>query len=224
MTAVLAGATGLVGKPCLRLLLAEPHYEKVVVLARRPTGLRHAKLEERIIDFERLSEIEPIPEADLYCALGTTIRKAGSPAAFRHIDYDYTLAFASWGLCAGASRCALVSSVGADPDSSNFYLRTKGETERDVAKLGWTAFHILRPSLLVGKRAEHRTGELLAGAVMRLLQGGFLGPLRRYHPIPAEWVAQAMVNAMRSPQTGVQRYEYNAMLALLDRSARGLTV
>ncbi len=210
-TALLAGATGLVGRSCLERLLEHPAYERVVVLVRRPTGKSHDKLQEIRVDFEKLDDLSPLPAVDdVFVALGTTIKAAGSKEAFSKVDHDYVVSVARLGKRAGARRIAIVSSIGADSVTANFYLRVKAETERDVRGLSYECVEILRPSLLVGERGERRTGEAFGIALTRAVQGLMVGPLRAYRPIEAREVAAAMVSALVSDDTaGVRIRTYD---------------
>jgi uncharacterized protein YbjT (DUF2867 family) len=203
-TALLVGATGLVGGHCLGRLLEEPAYARVTVLVRRPLGRKHEKIDERVVDFDKLGELSPVPEADdVFVCLGTTIKAAGSREAFARVDHDYVVRAAELGRKGGAKRICAVSSVGADSASSNFYLRVKGEAERDLGALGFEVIEILRPSFLVGERQERRPGEAIGIALTRVASGLMLGPLRPYRPIDAKIVAQALVRAALRGEPGV---------------------
>jgi uncharacterized protein YbjT (DUF2867 family) len=151
---------------------------------------------------------------DVFSALGTTIRKAGSQGAFRKIDFELPLRAAEEALKAGAEQFVVVSSVGADPNSKNFYLRTKGELEQELAKLPFPSVHILRPSLLIGKRQEFRLGESIATMIAPALDLVALGPLRKYHSMRAEMVGRAMVGAARQGKSGTSVYEYDEITRL----------
>ncbi len=176
------------------MLLASPEYGRVVALVRRPTGLQHAKLHEQIVDFSALPADTPDLQADdVFCCLGTTIRVAGSQAAFRAVDHDYPLALGQLAKKVGAQRFLLISALGADAASKVFYNRTKGETERDLANLRLPALWCMRPSLLDGDRAESRPGERVALVFGRAVAPLMLGPLRRYRPISTVAVARAML-------------------------------
>lgn len=218
-TAVLAGATGLVGGRCLQSLLHSPAYARVIVLTRRPgfnwlsAGPAYAEVDPRVVDFDRLSPTDLAGADQVFCALGTTIKKAGSQAAFRKVDFECIASLARAAAEAGAKRFVLVSSVGADPNSRNFYLRTKGETEQAVSALPFEAVHIFRPGLLLGHRAEKRTGERLAQIVMPAINFLLAGELRKYRAIPAETVARAMVQVIRVGNTGTRIYEYTEIRA-----------
>jgi uncharacterized protein YbjT (DUF2867 family) len=193
LEAIIAGATGLVGRECVTRLLGR--YDSVTALVRRPAMQAHPKLIERQIDFDRIGTIEIPSGAHVYCALGTTIKVAGSEEAFRRVDFEYPRMLAERASAAGNARFMLVSSVGASARSSNFYLRVKGELEETVRAMLLQEVHIFRPSVLIGDRAEKRTGEAIGIRIARGL--GFLmrGPLRKYHAIPAATVAAAMVAA-----------------------------
>jgi uncharacterized protein YbjT (DUF2867 family) len=210
--ALVAGATGLVGRSCLERLLAEDTYAQVRVLVRRSLELRHDKLDERRVDFDKLESVSPEPVDDVFIALGTTIKAAGSQEAFYKVDHDYIVATAKLGRRAGASRLALVSSIGAGGPAANFYLRVKGETERDVMALGYECVEIFRPGLLMGERHEKRTGEALGIAAMKVVGGAFFGPLRQYRPIEGADVAAAMVAALRAGEPGVHIRTFEAMM------------
>ncbi len=211
--AALAGGTGLVGGCLLRELLEEREYGRIVALVRRPMLGWDARVEQRIADFENLDAMNGAAVEDLYCALGTTIAKAGSKAAFRKVDHDYALSFARWGKARGARRFLLVSSVGAGARSSNFYLRVKGELENDVAALGFESLSIFQPSILVGVRMEERRGEALGIRVAVALQSVLVGPLAKYRPMPAERLARAMVKQALHAPPGVARLTFREIVA-----------
>lgn len=204
--ALLAGATGLVGTELLRLLAASDRYRSVEVLARRglPASAPDRKVHVGIVDFARLPD--PFPRCDdVFIALGTTIKAAGSREAFRQVDVDFVVAVARAARDAGASRLALVSALGARARSRVFYNRTKAEAEAAVAALGYESMVVARPSLLLGDRAAlgqpTRSGEAWAAS--------FAGPMsallpRGVRPIRARDVAAAMIAAMAEPQPGVR--------------------
>ena len=213
--AILLGASGLVGGFCLQALLAETVYSRIVVLTRRKVkaGL-HPQLIQKTVDFENLSASDFAKADDIFCALGTTIKKAGSKEAFRRVDLTYPLTAARLGHAAGAKQFVLVSSAGADPRSKNFYLRTKGELEEEIGKLGYQALHIFRPSLLLGQREEFRFGERVAQWLAPALNAVMVGRFRRYRAIDAAAVGKAMVGAAREESNGTFVHEYDAILKL----------
>jgi uncharacterized protein YbjT (DUF2867 family) len=214
-SAVIAGASGLVGGFCLQALLQDPHYERVIAYGRRTLPQNHPKLTSVITDFH---SFDGFPDAaDVFCALGTTIRNAGSRAAFRQVDFDYPKALAECAAQHGAVQFVLVSSVGAGARARNFYLRVKGETEREVANLPFRSVHLFRPSLLTGPRAETRPGERVAIAMAGVFGFALRGRLRRYRAIPAEIVGRAMVAAAVRGEPGVSIYEHDAIHWLASR-------
>jgi uncharacterized protein YbjT (DUF2867 family) len=206
-TAVVLGATGLVGGFLTGKLLDNPDYHKVVVLARTPGGREHPKLEEHIIDFNRLEDYGGLFAADdVFCCIGTTMKKAGSKEAFRKVDYDIPVRAAKIAQM-HARQFLLVSSVGANPRSSNFYLRTKGEAEKAILGTTLSSIHILRPSFLIGPRKEKRGGEAVAKFFSGLFNPFLIGGLRKYRGIPAEIVATAMICLALADKKGIYFYE-----------------
>ena len=166
--ALLAGATGLIGSQVLKLLLDDPEYHEVKILTRRAIDVSHHKLRTILADVDSLKNVVGELKADtVFCCLGTTMKKAGSKEAFRKIDFTYPLEIASATHRLGAKQFLLVSALGADPSSSIFYNKVKGETEDAIGKLGFTSFHIFRPSLLLGDRNESRPGEDAAKIVYK---------------------------------------------------------
>jgi len=215
-TAVLLGATGLVGGFCFEELKRSSAYNKITVITRRPLNLApHPAVIEKIQpDLSQLSPVDFQGADDVFCALGTTIKQAGSQAAFRAVDYELPMIAAGAAKSAGAEQFMLVSSVGADAKSGNFYLRTKGELERDLAGVGLQAVHAFRPGLLLGTRNEFRTGEAIAQKLAPVLNVLFIGRLRQYRSIPAETVGRAMVGAAFQQQAGTHIYTYDEIGSL----------
>lgn len=198
-TALLVGATGLIGSFLQQRLLASDAYARVAVWVRRDLGKTHPKLKSDVVDFDRLHE-RRVEAEDVFCCLGTTIKQAGSQAAFRRVDYDYPVALATAAAGGGAKRLLVVSALGANPDSSVFYSRVKGEMEIAVRAAGVPATIFFRPSLLSGPRKEVRRGERIGEAVGKLL-GPLLG---KYRPIAADMVAAAMLkSALENRPSGV---------------------
>lgn len=200
--ALVAGASGLVGGLLLDALLESPLYREVCSLGRRALPQQHPKLTQRTVDFARLED-EPLPAAeDAFCCLGTTLKKAGSQEAFRAVDHDAVLAFAKAARKAGARRFLVVTALGADPRSRVFYNRVKGEVEEALKGVGFESLVILRPSLLLGARAEHRPGERAAIVLSKAL-----GPLLRPfggRPIEARTVARALIALAKDAPGGVR--------------------
>jgi uncharacterized protein YbjT (DUF2867 family) len=211
-TALVAGATGLVGGHCVEELLQEDSYSRVVALVRRPGLPVREKLEEYLIDFESLDDETRLPAVDdVFCCLGTTIKKAGTKEAFRRVDHDYVVFLARAALASGAKQFLLVSSIGANAESRIFYSSVKGDIEADISALPFRAVQIFRPSVLLGNRNEFRLGEKLAQIVSRALAFLFVGGLSKYRPIEAKTVARAMVKVARREPEGVHVYESDAI-------------
>ena len=194
-SAILFGATGLIGGFVLEQLLLDKRYHKVVILNRRRLDITHNKLEQQVVDFDNLLSFKSQVEADhLYCCLGTTITKAGSKEEFIKIDHDLPLRIAKFANENGVHYFALVSSVGASAASSNFYANTKGLLEENVKEQFQRKIGIFRPSLLLGEREETRTAERIGQRVLPLLNPILMGSLKKYKAIKAETVAKAMIN------------------------------
>src|SRR5215469_11977879 len=204
---LLAGASGLTGGYTLDALLEAPEVSRVIAVTRRQLGREHPRLANRIVQFERIeSQLKgAVCEAAL-CCLGTTLRKAGSQQRFRAVDVDGVLAFARAAKAANARRFVVMSSVGADPNSRNFYLRTKGDMEEELEGVGFESLDILQPWMLLAWRAEMRPLELAASVFMPLCAPLMRGKYAPYRAIPARTVAAAMLGATRSGRRGVQRY------------------
>jgi uncharacterized protein YbjT (DUF2867 family) len=206
-TALLAGATGLVGRDCLRLLASSDHVVEVRAVVRRPLPpeSRGSRVRECLTDFDQLhNHLEWFQVDKVFCALGTTIRQVGSQEAFRRVDYDYPLAIAKAARARGASHFLLVSALGANARSRIFYNRVKGELEDAVQALGYRSVTIARPSVLLGDRQEPRFGEGIAKAL------AWLAPLR-WRPVPASKVASALVSAAHANAPGLQILENAAL-------------
>jgi uncharacterized protein YbjT (DUF2867 family) len=196
-TVIIAGATGLVGRELLMGLLADESVVAVHSLVRREPAIEHPKLTSHVVDFATPLSVPPADE--VYLALGTTMKAAGSDAAFRAIDYDANLAVAKSALVAGVKKAGLVSAMGADPNSKVFYSRVKGDLENTLARMPFEGLVIARPSILVGDRKAVgqpvRRGEKLGLALGKVL--GFLIP-SNYKPIEATAVAEALLHAVPS--------------------------
>ena len=198
-TALIAGASGLVGGECLRRLPASAAYSTVTIVTRRPLGdvAGHPKVREIVIDFARLDSVKAELRADhVFCALGTTIRKAGSQAKFRQVDFDYPRRLAELTLRNGAKHFSLVSALGASSKSGVFYSRVKGELEDALRAMGWPSLCLLRPSVIAGERRESRPLERLSGMLLRC------GP-STYRPVAAGSIAAAMIATARQQAAGV---------------------
>lgn len=198
-TVALAGATGLVGRAMLEGLLADESVNAVHALGRRKLEAAHRKLTSHLVDFTALPTLPPL--AEVYLALGTTIKVAGSQAAFRAVDFDANLAVATAALAAGARRCGLVSAMGADAKSRMFYSRVKGELEEALAQLPFEGLVIARPSLLMGDRKALGQPERTLERVMMVVSRLF-GPAipANYRAIAAADVARALLRSVPASQ------------------------
>jgi uncharacterized protein YbjT (DUF2867 family) len=204
-TVLLLGATGLVGRELLDLLLHDTTVDRVRVIARRTTGTQHPKLEEHVVDLGDMERHPSLFAVDaIFCALGTTIKVAGSQERFRVIDHDYPILAARLGRQQNVPHYLLVSALGADPRSRVFYNRVKGDVERDLVQLQYPRVTIARPSLLLGDRAEFRFGERMFKPF------GWLMP-PAYKPIEGRAVAGALVRAMHTQIAGVEVLESRVM-------------
>lgn len=206
-SALIAGATGLIGKDLLKNLLDEEYYQIIYILTRRPLGWEHEKVKQLIVDFDEFDE-EVIPVVDdVYCCLGTTMKKAGSKSAFRKVDYHYPLKIAQLTLQKGARQYLLISALGAHKRSRFFYNQVKGEVEEAIAAIRFDALHIFRPSLLLGPRQERRIGERVSQILMRIISPLLIGRLRKYRPIHSKIVAQAMQKVAKKDLNGSYIFE-----------------
>ncbi|GAB2473111.1 nucleoside-diphosphate sugar epimerase [Hymenobacter qilianensis] len=204
-TALIAGASGLVGSQLLTLLLASERYAKVIVIGRRPLPQVHPKLEQRIFGLDDLDQHRlGLIADDVYCCLGTTMRQAGSKEAFYKVDYLYVVKLAA--LTAGnfAAQFLVVSAMGADANSRIYYNRVKGEMEQAVRQTPFRAIHFFRPSLLLGNRTEKRLGEQIGAVLLKALRPLMVGPLRKYQPVEAVTVARAMLRAAEEDGGGIR--------------------
>jgi uncharacterized protein YbjT (DUF2867 family) len=215
-TALLIGATGLVGSQLLSQLLSDERFGKVIAFGRRPLETAHPKLEARVIDFAAPESWSGLVRGDAaFSALGTTIKQAGTKEAQKKVDYDYQLAFARAAAKGGVPTYVLCSSASANAASSMFYSRIKGELDRDVQALGFERVRILRPSLLSGDRKQARTGEKIGSALLGAVNA--LGLARKYREIHGDVVAKAMINAALDPAPGTRIFTLDEIFALAER-------
>ncbi|MBU6123039.1 NAD-dependent epimerase/dehydratase family protein [Hymenobacter siberiensis] len=204
-TALLAGATGLIGSQLLPLLLASDRYTKVIVVGRKAVPTIHPKLVQVVTELDKLDEARlKLIADDVYCCLGTTMKQAGSKEAFFKVDFLYVVQLAALAASNFAAQFMVVSSMGADAESSIYYSRVKGEMEAAVRQTPFRAIHIFRPSLLLGERAQPRLGERLGAIVLRLVSPLLRGPLLKYRPVAGATVAAAMLHAAEDDGGGVR--------------------
>ena len=219
-TALLAGATGLIGSHLLPLLLASERYSKVIVVGRRALPLTHPKLTQVVTDLAKLAAVrQQLIADDVFCCLGTTLKQAGSKEAFHQVDFEYVTSLAALTAANFASQFLVVSSMGADADSRLYYNRVKGEMEAAVRQTPFRVIHIFRPSLLLGARAQPRLGERLGAAVLGALRPLLRGPLLQYRPVTGAAVAAAMLRAAEEDGGGV-RVHLSDEIAAADDSAQ----
>lgn len=199
-TALVLGATGLVGKALVRQLLQDPRYDAITLLVRKPLSSRLfddplGKLNPLVIDFDQFQDYQGYFSVNhVYCCLGTTLKKAGSKAAFRKVDFELVHVAAQFSRAQRADSFVWISSIGADANSSNFYLRVKGELENAIMRMPQLEnASAVRPSLLLGERHESRPLEYVAQLMAPVLAMGLVGPLRKYRPVTASEVAHKMI-------------------------------
>ncbi len=207
LKALVIGATGLCGNQCLIQLLNDEAYGSVEIWVRRSCGIVHPKLTEKIVDFGRISETECITAQHVFCCLGTTIKKAGSRENFTRIDHDYVISVARIAERSQVEKFLYISSMGANKNSQNFYLRTKGKVEESLGMLVFPSLVIFRPSMLMGHREEHRFGEQVGKAVMKALGFMFIGKLSKYRGVEASLVAKAMLHEAKKEKSGISIIE-----------------
>lgn len=192
--AIVFGATGLVGSQLVKLLIEDTNYDKIVLFNRRPMSFTSPKIEEHIVNFDQLEDFsDKIDGKTVFCTLGTTIKKAKSIENFRKVDYDMPLQIGKIAQAKKVSNFLIVSSIGANSKSRNYYTKTKGEVEEELRQLNFENFVVLRPSLLLGLRKEFRFLESLSKILVHILGVLFLGSLKKYKAIHSADVARAMI-------------------------------
>ncbi len=209
---LVAGSTGLIGSTFIKKALKKYSYNKIIALTRKeiPSLADNSNIHQLLIDFQNINKIKSqIRAKSVICALGTTIKKAGSQQKFREIDYQYTLDIARYAAQNQCSKCILISAVGANPDSRFFYNRVKGELERDLQTLSFREIHILRPSLLLGNRKEFRLGEKIGSLILPKID--FLIP-ELYKPIHAEKISEKIISILQNSKQGTHIYEGKKLL------------
>ncbi len=218
-TALVAGATGLVGGALVTQLSTDARYSTVTALVRRPLEAPLPKVTQQTFDFSTLRHGGAVPMAtDVYCCLGTTIRAAGSQEKFREVDFEFVVGLARAAKAAGAARFLLVTAMGASPKSSIFYNRVKGEVEDAVKAVGFETAVVFRPSILDGDRKEHRPGEGVGLSVARAISFAMVGPLKKYRPSAVRDVAAAMVVAAFEPPSRWRVVEADEIASLAARA------
>ena len=203
-TAIIIGASGLIGRELLSLLLEQKEFENVKIFVRKSIGIQHNKLTEIITDFTKLQSISGSINGDvIFCCLGSTKSKTPDLNDYRKIDHDYPLFFANEGIKNGLGQFHLVSALGANAKSSNFYTKMKGETEDELKQLSIPSIYIYQPSFLRGNRPENRPLEKVALFIMKLIDPLLVGNLKKYQSINAITVAKAMINESIKNKKGI---------------------
>jgi uncharacterized protein YbjT (DUF2867 family) len=216
-TAVVIGATGMIGELVVRQLINDADFTKVRLLVRKVVPYRDRKVEVEIVDFKNKEEIrQKLGQGDcIICCVGTTQAKVkGDKAAYRKIDFDIPVDVAKAGLANGFHNFLIVSAIGANAGSGNFYLQLKGETEDALKQLQYPSLHIFQPSVLMGHRKESRPMEKILQAIMPAFSIFLAGKLKKYKPIEGQTVAKAMVNASKLNHHGTQVYSFEQMSKL----------
>jgi uncharacterized protein YbjT (DUF2867 family) len=217
LTAVIIGASGLTGNLVLEELLRDNDFKTVRILVRRTVKIIHPKLEQEIVNFNDLDDYtKKFGEGDvIFCCIGTTQKKVkGDKELYKQIDYDIPISAASIGIANGFKKFLIVSAIGANENSSNFYVSLKGKIENALKQFHFDSLDIFQPSLLNGNRNETRVLEKMIQGVMDIVSFLFLGPLKKYHAIGADNVAKSMVYAAKQNKSGVHYYTYQEMMEM----------
>ncbi|WP_281558682.1 NAD(P)H-binding protein [Thalassomonas sp. RHCl1] len=200
-SAMILGASGLTGQALLAELISDDKIQKITLLVRKPLDISHSKVTQHQIDFGAIDQYHELFAVDhIFCCLGTTIKTAGSKAAFQAVDVELVRQCAQLAVNARTKKFIVISSVGANSTSANFYSRCKGQMEKslkDICQTSAMALVICRPSLLLGQRENFRLGESVAAGLTKYLNFLFIGPLRKYQPIAAKQLAKAMLSISR---------------------------
>ena len=201
-SALLLGATGLTGSHLLPLLLDSVYYDRVIIYTRTPTGITHPKLEEKLIDYDAWEQA--ITADDVFCCLGTTIKKAKTRKAFLKVDLEYPVKIARLQYAAHSKKFLVVSALGASSGSPLFYSRVKGRLEEEIRRIHFPSLFIFRPSIITGLRKEKRKAERIGLLLFRLIRPLLIGHLKKYQPVSALAIAKAMLHAAQTPVNGTR--------------------
>lgn len=207
-SALIIGSTGLIGSELVNLLLDSNDYLKVITFVKRDSGIKHPKLTQYVIDFDKPETYKDLVVGDdFFCTIGTTIKKAGSQDAFRKVDFEYPKQFAAFALDNKVKQFLIISSLNADAMSGNFYLKTKGEIQDFLKNCAFESVAVLQPSLLLGNRTEFRLGEKVGAFFMKAFSFVFQGNLKKYKPIEGKTVAKALLKIAQKNVKGFKIYE-----------------
>jgi len=205
--AIIVGASGLIGSSLLDILLRESGFDEVLILVRKELSIEHSKLKQLVIDFDQLKNYTAEITCDaIFSCLGTTMKKTSDLTVYRKIDHDYPLQLAQIAKQNGVAQYHMVSSLGANVNASNFYLKTKGQIEEDLKRVGLTTLCIYQPAFLTGDRKEYRLAEKFLIPLMTLLNPLLMGNLKKYKSIAAKTVASAMYKQSLTKQEGIFIY------------------
>jgi uncharacterized protein YbjT (DUF2867 family) len=219
-TALVIGSTGLIGSQLLELLLESEEYAKVITFVKRDSGIQHPKLKQHIINFDKPEDFQNfVVGDDFFCTIGTTIKKAGSQDAFRKVDFEYPKVFATIALQNNLKQFLIISSLGADAHSGNFYLKTKGEIQDFLKNCNFESVSVLQPSLLLGNRTEFRLGEKIGAFFMKLFSFTLIGNLEKYKPIQSEDVAKAMFTLAQKNDKGIHIFESDTIQEIANEKS-----
>lgn len=215
--ATIIGATGMIGSYLLEILLKDDYFTTVRIIVRRPCQKADPKMEVKLVDFNNAESLKLALEGTdtIFCCIGTTQKNVkGDNDLYRKIDYEIPLKAARFGKEVGCEKFIVITSVGANSHSNTFYLKLKGELENAIRSVGLHTVHIMQPSMLLGRRKEHRTGEGVLQGSMKLFSGFFFGGMRKYKAIHGKAVAAAMLNAAKKDDKGFFRYTYDEIKRL----------
>ncbi|WP_223590492.1 oxidoreductase [Neobacillus bataviensis] len=216
-TALILGSSGLVGNELVQILLEQNNYKKIHLLIRRPIEITDSRCEIHIVDFDQLEKYsELFKVTDVFCCLGTTIKKAKTKEAFRKVDFEYPIEAAKLAVQGGSEKFLIITAMGANSKSFFFYNQVKGDVERSLKTLNIPSLNIFRPSLLLGERTEFRLGEKLAEKASGLLNTLMVGPLRSYRAIQAKSVGKAMAAIAASNKTGINIFQSKEIQRIAD--------
>lgn len=213
--AIIVGASGLIGSTLLDILLQQPDYDEVLIFVRSVLPLTHPKLRQLVVNFDELDRYsDEVNGHAIFCCLGTTRKKTPDMAVYRKIDHDYPVQMAKLGKANGVEQYHLISAIGANAKSSNFYLKMKGEVEEDVKAVGLESTFIYEPSFIEGERKEYRPSEKIIKSIMKVANLLMLGSWRKYRSIHAHTIAMAMYKQSIKKQPGVFTYTFDQITKL----------
>lgn len=217
-TAIIIGSTGLTGSHLLQILLDSKEYNSVISFVRKPSNIKHTKLIEHVIDFDKPDSYRYLVKGDdFFCCLGTTIKKAGSQEAFRRVDYVYPTRFAEIAAKNGVKQFLIITAIGSNAQSKTFYIRTKGECEESLENYDFKTVAIFRPSILEGNRQEFRLGEKAGIYLMKIFSFFLFGKMRKYRSIDSKKVAFAMYAVAQQNKEGYLIYESDEISDIFAR-------